>query len=307
MSTAPWIFTPFPPLPSPLLPNIAFYNATSPALNKSYQLSVSYPFEWGPGPSSLVTNKSAHAMYVLDGNALGLTAHEAFFRRKAVDATQPDSVVITVGYHLTDSVYGLTQRGTDFRPPIPGVEQTRPAGADAFLEFLGGELKEWVKSEMFPGVRVKREALYGHSFGGLFVVYALLNEPGWWDTYLAASPALNWAGGRMLGEVSRRFGNGVDVKGEVVFTANVSRPAVFIGYEGLGQFPVRRRTETEAEFQIRKNGTQLNMTVYSHELFDRLKGSGVLRDVTLKEYAGQDHAGVGASALTDGIDYFLDW
>lgn len=47
----------------------------------------------------------------------------------------------------------------------------------------------------------------------------------------------------------------------------------FIGYEGLGQFPVRRRTETEAEFQKRKSlGQQLNMTAYSHELVDRLKG-----------------------------------
>ena len=49
------------------------------------------------------------------------------------------------------------------------------------------------------------------------------------------------------------------------------------------------------------------MTDYAHELFDRLKGSGRMRDVVLKDYVGQDHSGVGGSALTDGIDYFLDW
>jgi len=100
----------------------------------------------------------------------------------------------------------------------------------------------------------------------------------------------------------------LDVQGEVVFEGNVTRPAVFIGYEGLSQFPVRRRTETETDFQKRKNFHQpFKMTEHRHELFDRLKGSGMLRDVVLKEYAGQDRAGVGGSALTEGIGYFLDW
>ncbi|KAL2166121.1 hypothetical protein VTG60DRAFT_3282 [Thermothelomyces hinnuleus] len=32
----------------------------------------------------------------------------------------------------------------------------------------------------------------------------------------------------------------------------------------------------------------------------------MITDAVLKEYAGQDHAGVAANAITDGIDYFVD-
>jgi len=137
-----------------------------------------------------MSNKTALTMYVLDGNALGLTAHEAFFRRKPVDSSQPDSIVVTIGYSLTDSVYDLVRRTSDFRPPLP-EPQTPPSGADAFLDFIGTALKPWVKREVFPGVEFRRDALYGHSFGGLFVVYALTKEPGLFDTYFPASPALD--------------------------------------------------------------------------------------------------------------------
>jgi hypothetical protein len=49
------------------------------------------------------------------------------------------------------------------------------------------------------------------------------------------------------------------------------------------------------------------MTEHCHDLFGRVKASGKVRDIGLKEYAGQDHAGVAANAITDGIDYFVDW
>jgi len=107
-----------------------------------------------------------------------------------VDSSQPDSIVVTIGYSLTDSVYDLVRRTSDFRPPLP-EPQTPPSGADAFLDFIGTALKPWVKREVFPGVEFRRDALYGHSFGGLFVVYALTKEPGLFDTYFPASPALD--------------------------------------------------------------------------------------------------------------------
>jgi hypothetical protein len=96
--------------------------------------------------------------------------------------------------------------------------------------------------------------------------------------------------------------------GEVEFSPNATRPAVFIGYGELEDYPLRRRTQTEAQFQQRKNLLQrFSPGKWSHELYDRLVGSGKMRDVVLKEYPGQEHAGVGGSALLDGISYFLDW
>ena len=111
-----------------------------------------------------------------------------------------------------------------------------------------------------------------------------------------------------MGEVTQRFGDGMDIEGTVEWSTNGTRPAVFVGYGELEDYPVRKRTQTEAEFQARRGLLQrFSPGRASHELFDRLVGSGRLRDVVLKGYVGQEHAGAGGSALLDGIAYFLDW
>ncbi|KAK4666555.1 hypothetical protein QC763_301250 [Podospora pseudopauciseta] len=312
MSLTNWLFTPFPPLPATILPNAAFWNATNPVNNITYQIQVSWPFEWS---SRNVANKTALSIlderYVLDGNALAGTASEAFKRRKPVSFSQPDAVVISVGYPLTDSVYDLSQRATDFRPPL-STPQTPPSGADPFLAFLTSSLRPFVKSTVFPNINFTRDALYGHSFGGLFVLWSLIQNPNNFDTYLSASPALDWNNASLLNDITTRLGNGIDIPGELyssnLTSSKLSKPAVMITYGEIEQFPQRKRTETEAEFQFRKNFIQpFKMTRYAREAFDRIEGSGRVRDVAVKEYKGQDHSSVGASAVNDGVDYFIDW
>ncbi|KAK5657545.1 hypothetical protein OQA88_3118 [Cercophora sp. LCS_1] len=306
MAATPWMFTPFPALLT-LFPNTLFYNATSPTINITYQISLSYPFEWGP-PSldtTKITNKTALSLYVTDGNAYAATASEHLKRRRPVDSSQPDTVVIGIGYALTDNVYALTQRAIDFGAPIPG--EPVPFGADAFIRFIDDTLRPWVRKTVFPGVKFTRDAVYGHSSGGLFVAYALITDPGLFDTFILASPSLTLRNGTVLADVTRRFGDGIGIPGEVEM-GNGTRPAVWIGYGGLEDYPRRKRTQTEKEFQARRALLQrFSPGRYSHELYDKIVGSGRLRDVVIKEYEGQDHAGVGGSAVIDGTSYFLDW
>ncbi|KAK3294446.1 Alpha/Beta hydrolase protein [Chaetomium fimeti] len=310
MASATWTFNPLPPLPPALFPNTAFYNATSSASpNLTYQISLSYPFAWGPRslPTTAITNRTANAVYVLDGNAFAATAADFLKRRWPVDPSQPDALVVGVGYPLTDSVYAMTQRAIDFGAPMPG-EPVSAGGADAFLDFVGSHLRPWVRDAVFPGVEFPRDALYGHSSGGLFVAWALTVRPEMFDTWIAASPSLTLRNGTVIGEVTERFGDGMGLEGEVQWSGNGTRPAVFVGYGESEDYPVRRRTQTEAQFQARKDLLQsFGPGKLSHELYDRLVGSGNMRDVVLKEYAGQEHAEVGGSALMDGIAYFLDW
>ena len=263
-----------------------------------------------------------------------MTAAEHLKRRKQVDLSQPDAVVIGIGYALTDNVYSLIQRRIDFGPPFP-PPQPLPSGADDFLAFINGDLRPFVREEVFPGVEFTREGIYGHSGGGLFVTYALITDPGMFDTFVVGSPSVMVSNGTILGDLVTRLGDGMGIQGEVypswnnssssssgkvegggggggiikkVQQFNETGPAVFIGTGELEQFPLRMRTQTEAQFRDRKAFAQrIAQTAYSHELYDRLVGSGRMRDVVYKEYVGQDHAGVGGSALMDGISYFLDW
>ncbi len=89
-------------------------------------------------------------------------------------------------------------RAFDYTPPIahrgelhdPRVPAWRAGGADAFLAFIVDTLKPAVV-EAFA-VDPAAQVLYGHSYGGLFVLHALSTRPDAFSAYLAASPALWW-------------------------------------------------------------------------------------------------------------------
>ncbi|KAK4442175.1 Alpha/Beta hydrolase protein [Podospora aff. communis PSN243] len=305
-----WSFHPYPAFPATLYPNTAFWNATNDAKNITYQIQLSWPFSWSSATpnTTAASNKTALTLYVLDGNAYGTTAAEAFKRRPPPAAPNPDGLVVSIGYPLTDAVYATTQRSIDFSPPLLPPPQTPPSGADDFLDFITTTLRRWVRKRQFPFVTFKRDALYGHSFGGLFVTYALISQPAEFDTYLIASPSLWWNRGIILDEVTKRLGSLADANGT---STGGRKPAVVISYGDLEQFPTRRRKETEAEFQARKGRilTRFNntMVVQCHDLFDRIEGSGKAREVVLKEYEGSEHSSVAASAIVDGLEYFVDW
>lgn len=201
---------------------------------------------------------------------------------------------------MTDSVYSA-QRNTDFQtwtpksttPTLPSARQ----GADHLLDFIGGTLRPFVRSQ-FPKVTFDRDCLYGHSFGGLFVVYTIICRSGLFDTYLAASPgAANWN----IEYISNWMEKAAN-------SDSKNKPALRLAFGGLEAQPLRRRTETEEAFRARTGFyASFDVGTNTKAIYQKLRGNSNLKDVEIKEYPWSDHASLGAVALTDGIDYFVDW
>lgn len=184
-------------------------------------------------------------------------------------------------------------------PAVPGV----PSNADGLIAFIDTALRPWVQKEVFSQATFDRDALYGHSFAGLFVLYALTARPELFDTFLSASPALDWNDDYVFNHTDflapLRTSN---------VTTNATKPAFQISYGWLEQHPKKRRTETDEEFALRKSVLEpMRMTDLSDRLYAELAGSAALRDVELNVYPNSYHSTVGAAAFADGIDYFLDW
>ncbi|KAL6708726.1 hypothetical protein ACN47E_002422 [Coniothyrium glycines] len=300
-----WQFSPLvTQFPTNVLPNLGFWKATNGSWE--YQIQLSWPLNW----TTQAESTKVETMYVLDGNAQGLSATESWRRRRPVEFNQPDSIVVSIGYPETieDSPYS-TGRYYDYQPPVcdncsapvqPGV----PSNADNFITFIDTALRPWVRDIVFPNAAFDRDALYGHSFGGLFVLYALIVRPDLFDTFLSASPALYWNDDYAfnhtqflapLTQAPRRPSNG-------------TKPALQISYGGLEQNPIKRRTETDDEFAFRQSIlAPMRVPDLSEKLYSTLKDSPALRDVNLNVYPNSYHATVGGAALADGIDYFLDW
>lgn len=185
-------------------------------------------------------------------------------------------------------------------PTQPGV----PSNADGLISFIDTALRPWVQQEVFQAATFNRDALYGHSFAGLFVLYALTARPDLFDTFLSASPALYWNDDYVFNHTEFL----APLKSNASSVRNSTKPAFQISYGGLEQFPKQRRRETDEEFEFRKSIlVPMRMTNLSERLFAELADSPALRDVELNVYPNSYHATVGTAAFSDGIDYFLDW
>lgn len=147
---------------------------------------------------------------VLDGNAYtgawadAITLQGPFARHCRMDP----SVVVTIGYRGSRPI-DMGRRAFDFLPPhssprwrdrfMQGAPWHQPGGAEAFLEFLIGDLRDDL-SRRLP-VNPERHCLCGHSFGGLFALRAFLIRPRSFRKYVALSPSIWWDDRRLFKEL----------------------------------------------------------------------------------------------------------
>ncbi len=129
------------------------------------------------------------ALYMLDGNA-------AFTILTPADlASVPDLALIAVGYETAQRFDNLA-RTFDYTPPLPGPPETpgRPeGGSTAFRQLLQGNIRP--RLEQLGRLNPERAAIWGHSYGALFVLDTLREAPEAFRAYVPVSPSLWWRDG----------------------------------------------------------------------------------------------------------------
>ncbi|KAL4804738.1 Alpha/Beta hydrolase protein [Aspergillus unguis] len=288
--------------PAPVsLPNSEQFYLTN-AAGEQYLIQVSWPLHWkGHEPDS--ERKNVPVIYIVDGNALFLTATEASWRRSADSHYQGGGIVVAIGYPLegTSKVYHRIRRGFDMTVPTPEKPVEGGGGADLFLDFIADRVKPEIRRR-FPSVNVDREALYGHSYGGLFALHALFTRPRVFDAYIASSPSI-WWNERCVLEEARRFLEAIEedkVK---------DVPALMLYVGGLEQDPRRWRDEPDESWNGRKRDAEIfNMRKNLLELMELTRGCRRLNCGGFVEYTGEDHGTVMACSMSRGLaTFFEDW
>ena len=87
-------------------------------------------------------------------------------------------------------------------------------GAPEFLEFLEKELIPFVESNFRTH---PFRLLEGHSFGGLFSTYALMNKPELFDAFIIQAPALWWNKEEMTAQAKEFFKSDISLDKAVYF------------------------------------------------------------------------------------------
>ncbi|TCK62000.1 alpha/beta hydrolase [Seleniivibrio woodruffii] len=156
-------------------------------------------------------------VYALDGNAA--LHHVSEKQLGELSAGEPP-VLVSIGYE-TDELFDMPSRTYDFtpkrsdgKPAVDALDTSRTGGgADEFLTFI--ENRVFLISEKYAHVNNDKKNLFGHSYGGLFVLYALSARPDMFKNFVSADPALWWQDGDFYKSITESEPKGL--KGKNVF------------------------------------------------------------------------------------------
>lgn len=154
-------------------------------------------------PASYHKNETARkypVIYLVDGELFfhSLTAVQKAFTGGRL-SFMPECII--VGIISTDRTRDLTPTasayGRDGTRRENGEEQG--GGSDAFAGFLVGELRKVIDTTY----RTSGEnILFGHSYGGLFVINTFLKSTDQFDTFIALDPSLWWDNAKLAKEAT---------------------------------------------------------------------------------------------------------
>lgn len=163
-------------------------------------------------------------------------------------------------------------------------------------------MKPFIASHVLAGSTLGRDALFGHSLGALFGLYALYTRASLFDCFMCASPSI-WFDDCLILESEQRFREG----GRAVKPAAKPRPTLMMSFGSLEQDVTRRSGESEEDYEKRRTQAERRgMRDKAVALYGRLKGSDLLSGLVLKEYPEEDHGTVMACALSRFLTTFYE-
>jgi len=135
--------------------------------------------------------------FILDGRALLPTVAEV--QKYYSGGFTPEMILVGVvsGEHRTRD-YTPSEVSELWGMPVPYAT----GGAPQFLDFFEQELIPYVEAN-YPATR--HRTLIGHSYGGLFTLYSLLEKPDLFGNYIAIDPSLDWDGQYLLSMAKMKF------------------------------------------------------------------------------------------------------
>ena len=244
-----------------------------------YQIFVSLP-KAPPPPEGYPL------LYVLDGNALFAGFAETRRILGYMKADLGKTIIVGVGYKTEEAydarrVYDFVE---DFRQPVPPAQlkltKYKAGGREKFAAFLLDRLRPELARRY--AIDPHRQALFGHSFGGLFALHMLYSHPGAFHAIIAASPSIFWNDQAILAE-------------ERAFAAKLT--------EGrLGQ-PVSRLRLVTGELD--ETAVEHTDAVALATRLERLSGYGLRSEFEMFE--GETHITVPSRSITSTLRFAFQW
>jgi predicted alpha/beta superfamily hydrolase len=204
-------------------------------------------------------------------------------------------VIAAIGYP-TDEPYDALRRAWDLGPPpiksyppyVEGGPSVRIGGSGQLLDFIEQQLLP--RLDEIARIDPTRRSLFGHSFGGLFALYALFERPWLFARWIAASPTIYWEKSEILNNEAGRQ----PVSGHEVFL-HLSAGE----YEGDELAPFQYRNE-DAASRIEKRKAERTVSL-ARKMADRLNDSNTGIKTQFELFSGQTHMSVLGPAINRAV------
>lgn len=132
-------------------------------------------------------------VYLLDAN-LYFDIIATIVNKYSEVGLSPSVILVGIGYKDFPTMDSLRSRDNTYPVAIPEYEMTVSGGANQFLSFINNELIPHIDKEYKTDT--SKRVLIGHSLGGYFVVYTLLQDlligSSRFNSYIAASPSIHY-------------------------------------------------------------------------------------------------------------------
>lgn len=272
------------------IPGTSYFDLAPASGGEPYRIFLSIPA--GPAPAT-----GWPLLVLTDGNATFPFAAATLGTQAPYPAATNVGwgIIAAIGYPSVDFYDGL-RRSWDLAPPPgrsypPFTEDGPPVvtgGAEKFIAFIADELLPKIAD--MAAVDPARRSLFGHSFGGLFTLYALFERPDLFANWIAASPSIHWEDSEVLNrEAQRRNAPG-------------NAPFLHLSageHEGDELAPFQRQNDDAAARLERKK--QERTIALAAEMAERLDGTADGIRTQFELFPGETHMSVLATAVSRAV------
>jgi predicted alpha/beta superfamily hydrolase len=176
---------------------------TSKILGRDYRLYISFPKNY-----SAKDTVSYPVLYVLDGELVFPIINGT---RAILDSQKELEDLIIVSISAADFILRYNDYTTSVSASTDEKKEKdlnvpkglfKSGGADKFLVSMKTEIVPFVDKNYKTN---SDRGLFGHSFGGLFTAYCLVNSDGYFTRFGISSPALWWDNEKLLNQAVTQF------------------------------------------------------------------------------------------------------
>ncbi len=239
-------------------------------------------------PDSFLTenDKKYPVVFILDGEVLLPTVKnvQSFYS----GGFTPEMILVGIS-NENHRTRDLTSSKITEKYGMPFNEEN--GEADNFSEFLEIELIPFIENK-YPVTNFR--TLIGHSYGGLFTIYTLINNPQLFSNYLAIDPSLDWDDQKLLTDSKAKLAN-----------KNYNGKSLFMSLNG--QLNMQNPNVTIEN--VMKDTTDFTLFARSNITFSNTvkKNNKNGLDYEWKFYPRDLHGTIAFPSIMDGLISVFEW